>query len=205
MLPPTWTEVPLTPYTPTPIPPTRTPWPTPASPTPSPTLAPEQITATSNLFELLHGTATSTSTEISQTELAQTATPTARAVVSTPTSIPCSSQPFYRRIGPVGLLLLALLAFLIPLVIVSARLSPRSLTTFLENQPLICHCERSEAISFCLVCTKCSRFRIRNAPALRPSDISGSILFNIRNDNSPPFRPNTSKSKSISRFCYSSR
>jgi hypothetical protein len=117
MLPPTWTQVPLTPYTPTPIPPTRTPWPTPVSPTPSPTLAPEQITPTLNLFELLHGTETPTSVA-SQTQLATTETPTVQTAVSTSAVTPTSPEPFYRRIGPLGLLLLALLAFLIPLAIV---------------------------------------------------------------------------------------
>ena len=118
MLPPTWTQAPLTPYTPTPIPPTRTPWPTPVSPTPSPTLAPEEITPTSDLFELLHGTETPASSAVSQAQPTVTGTPTPQTALSTLAATPTSSQPFYRRIGPLGLLLLALLAFLIPLVIV---------------------------------------------------------------------------------------
>ena len=118
MLPPTWTQVPLIPYTSTPIPPTRTQFPTPVTPTSSPTLAPEQVTLTLSLFDILHGSETSTSSPTSQALSTRTETPTAQAALSTPAATPSASIPFYRRIGVVGLLLLALLAFLIPLVIV---------------------------------------------------------------------------------------
>ncbi len=121
MLPPTWTQAPLTPYTPTPIPPTRTPFPTsvtPVTPTSSPTLAPGQVTPSLSLFEILQGSETPTSSATSQASGTLTATSTTQAASSTLAATPASSVPFYRRIGPVGLLLLALLAFLIPLVIV---------------------------------------------------------------------------------------
>ena len=60
MPPPTWTHAPLTPYTPTPIPPTRTPYvPSPTS-TDTPTLAPWQVTETPGMFERLYGTYTPT-------------------------------------------------------------------------------------------------------------------------------------------------
>ncbi len=109
MLPPTWTPVPLTPYTPTPIPPTRTPWPTPVSPTPSPTLSAAEVTPTLSLFELLQGN------ETPSAQPSVASTPTARP---TPTAASIASVPFYRRVGPLGLILLAVLAFLIPLFIV---------------------------------------------------------------------------------------
>lgn len=118
MLPPTWTQVPLTPYTSTPIPPTRTPWPTPITPTSSPTLAPEQVTPTLSLFEILQESETPTSSATSQASSTLTATPSAQVGGYTPAATPVSSVPFYRRIGPVALLLLALLAFLIPLAII---------------------------------------------------------------------------------------
>jgi hypothetical protein len=57
---PTWTAVPLTPYTPTSPPPTPTEYRPSPSATFTPTLAPYQATETANLFELLYGTPSET-------------------------------------------------------------------------------------------------------------------------------------------------
>ena len=59
-VPPTWTHVPLTPYTSTPKPPTATPYIPSPTPTETPTPSPNQITGTPGLFELLYGTKTTT-------------------------------------------------------------------------------------------------------------------------------------------------
>ena len=116
MAPPTWTQAPLTPYSPTPIPPTRTPWSTPESPSPSPTLAPGEVTPTPNLFEVLYGTDTPTSIAAIPSQPTASETPTAR--ITRPVTTFTPSEPFYRRIGPIGLILLALLVLSIPLVFV---------------------------------------------------------------------------------------
>ena len=116
MAPPTWTQAPLTPYTPTPIPPTRTLWPTPESPTPSPTFAPGEVTPTLNLFEVLYGTATPTTTAAISAQPTPSETPTAS--ITRPVTTITPSEPFYRRIGPIGFILLALLVLSIPLVFV---------------------------------------------------------------------------------------
>jgi len=104
---PTWTQVPLTPYTLTPIPPTRTPWPTRITPTLTNTLSPEEITPTLSLFELLHGTSTPTSA----VQPMPSEMPTL-PIKSTPEPI----ESFYQRYWPLGLLLFAVLIFLIPLI-----------------------------------------------------------------------------------------
>ena len=120
MLPPTWTQAPLTPYTPTPIPPTRTPWPTPDSPTPSPTLSPSEVTPTLEIFELLQGTATPTASITPPGQPTTTGTPTSQTPISIVITTP--AQPLYRKLGPAGIILLAVLALLIPLVIVLREL-----------------------------------------------------------------------------------
>lgn len=108
-IPPTWTEAPLTPYTPTPVPPTNTPWPTRVTPTATRTLSPDEITPTLDLFDLLHGaTDTPTASATSQPQ---------PALANTPTITPVPEQPFLQRVGPIALILLALLTLLvIPLV-----------------------------------------------------------------------------------------
>jgi hypothetical protein len=116
MLPATWTQAPLTPYTPTPIPPTRTPWPTPESPTPSPTLSPIEVTPTLEIFELLQGTETSTPSITEPVQPTMTGSATSQAPLPTFTTTP--AQPFYRKLGPAGIILLVVLALLIPLAIV---------------------------------------------------------------------------------------
>jgi len=72
---PTWTAAPLTPYTPTPLPPTATLYQ--PSPTASftPTLAPWQVTETPQLFELLRGTTAAPSAMPSLTPAAASVTP----------------------------------------------------------------------------------------------------------------------------------
>ena len=114
---PTWTQVPLTPYTFTPIPPTRTPWPTPVTPTLTRTLSPEEVTPTLSLFELLQGTFTPTSSALPTPSEA----PALRVTESPPgiaEATPGPSEPFYQRYWPLGLLLFAVLIFLIPLITV---------------------------------------------------------------------------------------
>lgn len=112
-LPPTWTDVPLTPYTFTPVPPTSTPWPTRVTPTATRTLSPDEITPTLELFDLLHG-ASDTPTASATAKPTLAGTPTAP---STPTATPAPQQSLIQRIGPIALILLALLALLvIPLV-----------------------------------------------------------------------------------------
>jgi hypothetical protein len=71
-----------------------------------------------SLFEILQGSETPTSSVTPQSSSTLTSTSPTHAAISTLSATPVSSIPFYRRIGPVGLLLLALLAFLIPLAIV---------------------------------------------------------------------------------------
>ena len=107
---PTWTHVPLTPYTFTPIPPTRTPWPTMVTPTLTRTLSPDEITPTLSLFELLQGTFTPTSPSMP--------TPTEKATQRVGEVPSEPDQPFYQRYWPLGLLLFAVLVFLIPLITV---------------------------------------------------------------------------------------
>jgi len=90
-LPPTWTEIPLTPYTPTPRPPTSTPnVPSPTS-TETPTFSPAQVTQTPGLFELLFGTLTSTASPTAAQPPPPAATqpqppPTAQATTPTRTN-----------------------------------------------------------------------------------------------------------------------
>jgi hypothetical protein len=56
MPPPTWTHAPLTPYTSTPLPPTRTLYVPSPTATATVTLAPWEVTETPGMFELLYGT-----------------------------------------------------------------------------------------------------------------------------------------------------
>lgn len=111
-LPPTWTQAPLTPYTPTPILPTRTPWPTRVSPSPIPTLSQDEITPTAGLFAQLYGDGSPTLSPGSDT-LTGTGIPSSTATLISEIT---AEQPLYRRISPTALLILALLVFLLPLI-----------------------------------------------------------------------------------------
>lgn len=86
-IPPTWTQAPLTPYTPTPRPPTSTPYIPSPTPTDTATLAPYQMTATPDLFELLRGTP-------SPTALASSTAPATELPAPTPTQAPAPSIGF---------------------------------------------------------------------------------------------------------------
>ena len=110
-LPATWTQAPLTPYTPTAVLPTRTPWPTRVSPSPGATLAPGEITPTAGLFERLYGTTSPTPSSPDMLQISATIL----AFPPTLISEDMPEQPLYRRIHPVALLLLVLLVFLMPL------------------------------------------------------------------------------------------
>jgi hypothetical protein len=68
------------------------------------------------MFELLQGTATPISSLNPPLLPTLSETPTGQITISTVTSTP--AEPFYKRIGPIGIILLAVLALLIPLVIV---------------------------------------------------------------------------------------
>lgn len=94
-VPPTWTQVPLTPFTATPVPPTRTPY----VPTPTATLtatpAPGDVTATAELFALLRGSPSpQASPEVPPQvppEVPPAATPTPAAPAPAPTALAASS------------------------------------------------------------------------------------------------------------------
>ncbi len=87
---PTWTTAPLTPYTPTPPPPTHTPFQPSATASFTPTLAPWQVTETPRLFELLQGTPTAPT---------KTASPTAPAPTSSPSPSPTAPPSALERIS----------------------------------------------------------------------------------------------------------
>ncbi len=109
--PPTWTHVPLTPFTATPIPPTQA-LIYPSSPTltetPTPTLG--TVTATPDLFDVLYGEPTPTATPTPATKPAVTSTlqPT---VTATPTPFVAPGRSWFSPLG-LGLLLLAGVALL---------------------------------------------------------------------------------------------
>jgi len=100
MLASTWTEVPLTPYTPTPIPPTSTPYiPTPNSTT-TPTLAPYQVTLTPGMFERLYGTHTPTALPSGTPTIAPTpSSPASMVSATSPTTDNPSRSPLVLAIG----------------------------------------------------------------------------------------------------------
>ena len=118
---PTWTHVPLTPFTPTlspTPPPTPTPFPTIALPTPQPTQPSDAVLPSVDVFELLHATPSPGPTASATLQPSPTETPgVQRGVLATPidrpTAIAAQAGPLYQRIPAWGWLLLILLVLII--------------------------------------------------------------------------------------------
>ena len=116
-LPPTWTHVPLTPFTPTlspTPPPTPTPFPTIALPTPQPTQPSDAVLPSVDVFELLHTTPSPSPTlQPSPTETLGVQTGVLATPIDRPTAIAAQAGPLYQRIPAWGWMLLILLALII--------------------------------------------------------------------------------------------